>query len=581
MERTTCRYHLGQNLGYLCCQSLICDKCREEEHFDHDFQAVSEVAKERTDELKSLKTKLEYSMKDGADILKRAQNEVVDFEDSVDCAREIMSSKVEAIRKWAEEYQKRADETFERLKKEGKRELTKSVRNIRQELNSLQNQKEDIEKCLQPSQSEQYVVNFSTKYFKEKPEYYPGLFDFRKRLQTYKLRVVLNGNTLESCQHAIEEYMGVPVNVQMSPETDKIPSMCLLPQFRVDPEVNCRVTAILPLQDVVCVTYQNQNDVTNKSSRVAMFTPTGRKLKPEEQVFESAQLEMVHIPSEKLLVYSPKTQHRKMVALGDKLDSGASVPREYIWSQTEDEFYVVREVNPLAATHDKPRPVCSKILSKPVLLGVSRDGKFFAVVTESCEISVYEAGDKGAIVTVEPNRRQKGRPTSICFHQLKDRLVLLVADAAWNHICVIDFRVAKQRVIGPLTLGCDMMTSPSAVTSDGEGRVWIGCEDGQVIVCVPTDNMLLEHPKLVLEEDSDGYLTPLEIAEMYREIGKRDAQGLGVAAALPTISKDEELKGENSAFQRGEAFADLSPLPTTKPRASKKNRLSGIFGKHK
>ena len=93
----------------------------------------------------------------------------------------------------------------------------------------------------------------------------------------------------------------------MTPETAYIPSMCILPQFQVGDEMKCNIKGICPLQDSVCVTYENPADAHAQRilSHVAVFT-TGAKKITEQRVYERGQLKMLHLSLEKLLVYFPK-----------------------------------------------------------------------------------------------------------------------------------------------------------------------------------------------------------------------------------------------------------------------------------
>ena len=159
----------------------------------------------------------------------------------------------------------------------------------------------------------------------------------------------------------------------------------------------------------------------------------------------------------------------------------------------QDESYVICETSPLDNSHGKA--INRKSISNPVNLAVSGDGQYFAVTHQSKEVLVYRRGLHEAIAGMKPVK-SSSNPSDICFYFMDGREVLLVADSEQNQIYVMDFLSKVHQILGSLAFDCNRLASPTAMATDTTGRLWIGCKDGKILTCVPTEIMLPDEEQL-------------------------------------------------------------------------------------
>ncbi|XP_076453013.1 uncharacterized protein LOC143288425 [Babylonia areolata] len=80
------------------------------------------------------------------------------------------------------------------------------------------------------------------------------------------------------------------------------------------------------------------------------------------------------------------------------------------------------------------------------------------------------------------------RPTDVAFHKMphSDSQVLLIADEANDSIHVVSVQGQQLHFVRHLAAGSPLLIQPTALNTDSEGRVWVGCRGGKVILIHPS-----------------------------------------------------------------------------------------------
>ena len=96
-------------------------------------------------------------------------------------------------------------------------------------------------------------------------------------------------------------------------------------------------------------------------------------------------------------------------------------------------------------------------------------------------VRLYRSDNEDAIVTYIPPPAFC-QPSDVCFYRLGGRQVLLVSDE-WNDaIHVVDVESGALTFLRYLSPGCPLLVQPTALNTDIQGRLWVACRGGTMLI---------------------------------------------------------------------------------------------------
>ncbi|KAL8579596.1 hypothetical protein ACOMHN_025549 [Nucella lapillus] len=116
--------------------------------------------------------------------------------------------------------------------------------------------------------------------------------------------------------------------------------------------------------------------------------------------------------------------------------------------------------------------------------------RVFAVVEEAQppesqrKVHVYQLPRDSPVKTYQ-SPVQPFQPSDVCFCKLGDRHFLLVADELNDVIHVVWQEGEELRCGGYVAAGDPLLTQPTALNMDLQGRLWVACRSGAILLCQP------------------------------------------------------------------------------------------------
>ena len=96
-------------------------------------------------------------------------------------------------------------------------------------------------------------------------------------------------------------------------------------------------------------------------------------------------------------------------------------------------------------------------------------------------VRLYRRDNEDAIATYIPPPAFC-QPSDVCFYRLGGRQVLLVSDE-WNDaIHVVDVQSGALTFLRYLVPGCPLLVQPTALNTDTQGRLWVACRGGTMLI---------------------------------------------------------------------------------------------------
>ncbi|KAK7108524.1 uncharacterized protein [Littorina saxatilis] len=116
--------------------------------------------------------------------------------------------------------------------------------------------------------------------------------------------------------------------------------------------------------------------------------------------------------------------------------------------------------------------------------------------------------------TFSPHANKAAYPAAVCFDKnSSNQNVLLVAQGAT--IYMVDYENTGNPITS-VSGECPVLTTPTALTTDSEGRLWIGCQDGNILNWVH------------MEEVSEHYyMQPEDVEERDGDVSSDSEDGVG------------------------------------------------------
>ncbi|KAK7471337.1 hypothetical protein BaRGS_00036012 [Batillaria attramentaria] len=125
--------------------------------------------------------------------------------------------------------------------------------------------------------------------------------------------------------------------------------------------------------------------------------------------------------------------------------------------------------------------VCTYTANGTYNFDVSADGKFYAFCTNPVSIFDKLESTTNLRSFASYNNPNVTGPTDVCFCMMDGREVLLVAFHSYNTVHVVDHRDAGCFIRTLESDGCKL-DRPMQLETNNQGRVWVGCYGGKVVV---------------------------------------------------------------------------------------------------
>ena len=129
---------------------------------------------------------------------------------------------------------------------------------------------------------------------------------------------------------------------------------------------------------------------------------------------------------------------------------------------------------------------------KPAAFDATETGELFAIVeekpaqlpkdTKKRTMCLYRKGKKTPFATYTPSDAAFD-PADVCFWEENGQTKLLVADPQNDCVHIVNIEDDKCRFERYLAAGSDDLVRPTALNTDDQGNVWIGCGNGWILKC--------------------------------------------------------------------------------------------------
>ncbi|KAL8579592.1 hypothetical protein ACOMHN_025545 [Nucella lapillus] len=245
----------------------------------------------------------------------------------------------------------------------------------------------------------------------------------------------------------------------------------------------CEVYSLFPrCDDTVWVAYEVCGLSKDTAARCPqLFTVSGDVTENEKSVKGRTNFTHTNQGTGMCIVQSPGSfqtyaKSRNLMKLKNHLNGTAVISEVIIKSQS-------------------PLETCSKPLFT-IRCGPHRafdaheNKRVFAVVEEAepaeshRKVHVYTQPGNTPIKTYQ-SPLQPFQPSDVCFYKLGDLDALLVADELNDVIHVVWQEGEELKFAGYVAAGDPLLIQPTALNTDLQGRLWVACRSGAVLLCQP------------------------------------------------------------------------------------------------
>ena len=340
-------------------------------------------------------------------------------------------------------------------------------------------------------------------------------------LPTYSVRPTLHSDADGLTEAMVKRFIGSPLYTEVTKATPKV---ALSPLFRCCSVSGACINAICPMTNG---TVWVAHDVVKGSSdeqRVALYTSEGKALREQkvggrvsiaraygDWVYVSGPnvhrvMEGQETREADLVRFDYKKSHQKpstpkhAFAALSKRDIRFSVKAPGA-NKARDSVICALEARTLPSLWIVSQAAFSIAAHLPQALDVDSTGQYFAVVVPRPAVQLHHPSQPNPVAVYNPPM-ENFSPADVCFHVMDGTEVLLVADWFNSAVHVLGFKDGF-RFRGYLGAGCPLMMQPTALTSDYDNRLWIGCKGGQLLVCVSADDSSDEDEDEDKDEDED------------------------------------------------------------------------------
>ena len=198
---------------------------------------------------------------------------------------------------------------------------------------------------------------------------------------------------------------------------------------------------------------------------------------------------------------------------------------------------------------------------KPAAFDATKDGQLFVVIEENANVELpqktertvllFHRDDSDPFTTYAPSDAGF-MPADVCFWQDNGRTKLLVADPQNDCVHVVNIEADRCRFERYLAAGSGDLVRPTALNTDDDGNVWIGCGNGWILKYVKRPGC--EESSVEHDDESNASVVSAESAAVRRRAAlmvenssrSTDVQSQ-VSAGSAAVPRDDLLLVDNSS----------------------------------
>ena len=327
-----------------------------------------------------------------------------------------------------------------------------------------------------------------------------------EELPTYSVRPTLHSDADGLTEAMVRRFIGSPLYTQV---TKTKPKVALSPLFRCCSVSGACVNAICPMTNGSVWVAHDVVEGSSAEQRVALYSSEGKVLRKQKVVgrvsIARAYGDWVYVsgPNVKKVMDGQETRE----AVSERSDSkkghqqhstpehtsNALSKRDIRFSVKASGAEVARdsvicalEVRSLPLLWIISQATFSVAAHLPQALDVDSTGQYFAVLVPKPAVQLHRPSQTDPVAVYSP-LEENFSPADVCFHVIDGMEVLLVADWFNSAVHVLGFKDGF-RFQGFLGAGCPLMMQPTALTSDDNNRLWIGCKGGQILISVSAED---------------------------------------------------------------------------------------------
>ena len=467
------------------CDAFICLKCRMTDHCFHDAEDIKETAKKAKDRLCIGKIGL-HDLVQG---LKKHMEEFRKEEQAVRDKRAALRKDILIRHKMmvdtADKCRDEALDSLNTLTATIESQITTVVSNLQKNLDELKKLQERIDKCLRAEEGARLLLT-AREICKDATECEKVVQELMSNNITTVSRPVLHfWASADATLTTEQKFLGPVVKMDFAvvkPEVSvKEMFSCLSPKASRSSEV----FSLFPRVDnTVWVTYEPGLRPSNGQPAgrcPERFDVSGRVIESKASIHGRTNFTHtsngtdIYIVQERGCFYT-YAKSRSLLKLKNISQSLACVMRT-----------IVRSENPLETFQEIQFFInCGPHRA----FDVDANEIFFAVVEEGQapdfqrKVLLYQQSEKNRRlpIAVYSPPTQPFQPSDVCFCWLDGRQVLLVADTLNDAIHVVDGQNGRLELLRYLAPGCPLLLQPTALNTDTQGRLWVGCRAGSILL---------------------------------------------------------------------------------------------------
>lgn len=608
MEQVFCVDHPGEQVRFVCvpCSLKICRDCKMAEHEGHPTRDIGKTADQARRDLSVINSQLQTGIHIVQSQLRDAEANLKQFDGSVREANLELRGRAEALVKWAEKYREETMAALLKVADEGRKEQEELVNSLKHKIKKLNHFKHKINEALQ-AESDVKAIDTDIDLKEHGPGESLSCTNLLRNALKYRLQVAFTYSAeFDRHEQDIKRFLGEPVRVQVGKES---PTLAVLTEFNCSKDPGMSVSAIQPLEEgKVCVVCSDED---RDEHFIAVYDTEKKTCLMKEIVSSDYKTAKIAQPTTTPLSLYPTVSIRSTVPMTINLDKNSGKISEYEDEPRGNTTLIVLKksrrgydvCDEMATPEQSWRAPFQINVDDPVTLCADAYGQYFAVIQDQREVrpitrnpsttggtsatrfprpsvAIFRRQTTDRLALFQPNVRGF-RPSDICFHTVDGREVLLVADEANNVIYIVDFssehvhdgRVEKR---GELGAGCPWLTAPTAMAVDSRGVLWIGCRDGLLLSCVPTESLRTCHQPEVTDDETE-YNIPECVDESSAGTSCSDVSTSGgtTASDNDVTSRSVSSASDTQVPQNGESVPRNTGLPVQNEADTSVEKNSG------
>ncbi|XP_070206599.1 uncharacterized protein [Littorina saxatilis] len=521
-----CEDHPTKQVIFWCeqCDKLVCSHCKKADHEGHKSRDIDKVANEKRKALKLKLDELQESLRKTQRLFKEKRSSLEIFEESVKDMKEEGKIRVGKVEQWVKEHKaEMIPKIDEFAEQNGRAELRSDIMQFEERLRTLKTDEQSLKGVLNEDVKHHQVLQqwvslsrVSTTFHEDIPLH-----------QTY---LFFPDSLAVEWQKDLARFIGIPRMAEASSQTSGMATVLKM-------KLSSEVKALHVMSDArVCVVFSASAAEQSANAADAGTLFFGVSNHERELVFQKRLGENVKRPrlsstyTNKVVVACTVTGAKAIfdvASWSSEVEESNQLQQHLCHFKADSEKdYLAKKLAPLRTKHykiyedsmDSTKVLFSIQTDNPETVVADKSGEYFAVIQNCVEQVHAKVGKRSpslssvapqASVAVfkrpcEPNSKPQQpfitfipameknfHPTDICFYRNVDQNVLLVAEASGIYMvyheqaCVWGKMLSQE---SPL-----LQTTITALTTDSDGGLWIGCENGNILNWIPTDEVSKNH----------------------------------------------------------------------------------------